>query len=106
TIGDMVKVTAEGHIVVKRGLDILTQTERPGLRALIKQAGLTMGQITATDVGFNIAPRLNAVGRLANASLAVELLLSDDEEQAEKIATRIEELNNERKELTSKVYED
>ena len=65
-----------------------------------------MGQITATDVGFNIAPRLNAVGRLANASLAVELLLSDDEEQAEKIATRIEELNNERKELTSKVYED
>ena len=106
TIGDMVKVTGEGHIIVKRGLDILNQTERPGLRALIKQAGLTMGEITATDVGFNIAPRLNAVGRLANASLAVELLLSDDEEQAEKIATRIEELNNERKELTSKVYDD
>ena len=106
TIGDMVKVTGEGHIVVKRGLDILNQTERPGLRALIKQAGLIMGQITATDVGFNIAPRLNAVGRLSNASLAVELLLSDDEEQAEKIATKIEELNNERKELTSKVYED
>ena len=106
TIGDMVKVTGEGHIIVKRGLDILNQTERPGLRALIKQAGLTMGQITATDVGFNIAPRLNAVGRLANASLAVELLLSDDEEQAEKIAARIEELNNERKELTSKVYDD
>ena len=106
TIGDMVKVTGEGHIVVKRGLDILNQTERPGLRALIKQAGLIMGQITATDVGFNIAPRLNAVGRLSNASLAVELLLSDDEEQAEKIATKIEELNNERKELTSKVYDD
>ena len=106
TIGDMVKVTGEGHIIVKRGLDILNQTERPGLRALIKQAGLTMGEITATDVGFNIAPRLNAVGRLADASLAVELLLSDDEEQAEKIAARIEELNNERKELTSKVYDD
>lgn len=106
TIGDMVKVTGEGHIIVKRGLDILNQTERPGLRALIKQAGLTMGEITATDVGFNIAPRLNAVGRLADASLAVELLLSDDEEQAEKIAAKIEELNNERKELTSKVYED
>ena len=106
TIGDMVKVTGEGHIIVKRGLEILNQTERPGLRALIKQAGLTMGKITATDVGFNIAPRLNAVGRLANASLAVELLLSDDEEQAEKIATKIEELNNERKELTTKVYED
>lgn len=105
TIGDMVKVTGEGHIIVKRGLDILNQTERPGLRALIKQAGLTMGQITATDVGFNIAPRLNAVGRLADASLAVELLLSDDEEQAEEIAAKIEELNNERKELTAEVYE-
>ena len=106
TIGDMVKVTGEGHIIVKRGLDILNQTERPGLRALIKQAGLTMGEITATDVGFNMAPRLKAVGRLADASLAVELLLSDDEEKAEKIAARIEELNNERKELTSKVYDD
>lgn len=105
TIGDMVKVTGEGHIIVKRGLDILNQTERPGLRALIKQAGLTMGQINATDVGFNIAPRLNAVGRLADASLAVELLLSDDEEQAEEIAAKIEELNNERKELTTEVYE-
>ncbi len=105
TIGDMVKVTGEGHIIVKRGLDILNQTERPGLRALIKQAGLTMGQINVTDVGFNIAPRLNAVGRLADASLAVELLLSDDEEQAEEIAAKIEELNNERKELTTEVYE-
>lgn len=105
TIGDMVKVTGEGHIIVKRGLDILNQTERPGLRALIKQAGLTMGQITATDVGFNIAPRLNAVGRLSNASLAVELLLSDDEEQAEEIAAKIEDLNNKRKELTAEVYE-
>ncbi|OYR99056.1 single-stranded-DNA-specific exonuclease RecJ [Lactobacillus taiwanensis] len=105
TIGDMVKVTGEGHIIVKRGLDILNQTERPGLRALIKQAGLTMGQINATDVGFNIAPRLNAVGRLADASLAVELLLSDNEEQAEEIAAKIEELNNERKELTTEVYE-
>ena len=60
-----------------------------------------MGKITATDVGFNIAPRLNAVGRLADASLAVELLLSDDEEQAEKIAARIEELNNEQNKDTN-----
>ena len=84
TIGDMVNVSGEGHIIVKRGLDVLNQPERPGLRALIKNAGLTLGTINETDVGFNIAPRLNAVGRLANASLAVELLLSDDEEQAEK----------------------
>ena len=111
TIGDMVKVTGEGHIIVKRGLDILNQTERPGLRALIKQAGLTMGEITATDVGFNIAPRLNAVGRLADASLAVELLLSDDEEQAEKMAIRVANIYGKSPilnvyEINDKVYDD
>ena len=99
TIGDMVKVTGEGHIIVKRGLEMLNQTDRPGLRALIKNAGLTLGSINETDVGFNIAPRLNAVGRLDNANLAVELLLSDDDLEAQKIADKIEELNNKRKEL-------
>lgn len=105
TIGDMVKVSGEGHVIVKRGLAMLNQTQRPGLRALIKNAGLKLDAIDETDVGFNIAPRLNAVGRLANASLAVELLLSDDEEQAQKLANQIEELNDERKELTAAVYQ-
>ncbi|MBD5429269.1 single-stranded-DNA-specific exonuclease RecJ [Lactobacillus sp.] len=104
TIGDMVKVNDEGHIIVKRGLEILNNTQRPGLRALIKNAGLTLGQITAVDIGFAIAPRLNAVGRLDNARLAVELLLSDDEGQAQAIADKIEELNNQRKDLTQVVY--
>src|SRR5699024_11761135 len=49
TIGDMVKVTGEGHIIVKRGLEMLNQTDRPGLRALIKNAGLTLGSINETD---------------------------------------------------------
>lgn len=105
TIGDMVKVTSEGHIIVKRGLEILNQTDRPGLRALIKNSGLTLGSINEMDVGFSIAPRLNAVGRLANANLAVELLLSDDDIEAQKIADQIEELNNKRRELTEEVFE-
>lgn len=105
TIGDMVKITGEGHIIVKRGLEVLNQTTRPGLQALIKNAGLTLGSINETDVGFNICPRLNAVGRLANANLAVELLLSDDDVTAQKIADQVEELNNRRKELTTEVYD-
>ena len=104
TIGDMVKVVGEGHIIVKRGLEIINQSERPGLRALIKLSGLTMGRITATDIGFNIAPRLNAVGRLANAELAVQLLLTDDEIEAQQIAQKIEDLNEKRKELTKEVF--
>lgn len=105
TIGDMVKVSGEGHIIVKRGLEMLNQTERPGLRALIKNAGLTMGSINESDVGFNLAPRLNAVGRLANANMAVELLLSDDETEAQKLADQVEHLNDERKDLTAEVYD-
>ncbi|EEU21496.1 single-stranded-DNA-specific exonuclease RecJ [Lactobacillus jensenii 27-2-CHN] len=105
TIGDMVKVSGEGHIIVKRGLELLNHTQRPGLRALIKEAGLELGNIDETDTGFQIAPRLNATGRLASARLAVDLLLSDDLEEAQKLAKKVEELNNERKELTQKVYE-
>lgn len=105
TIGDMVKVSGEGHIIVKQGLAVLNQTERPGLRALIKNAGLKLGNISEADVGFNIAPRLNAVGRLSNANMAVELLLTDDEQEAQKLADRVEELNNQRKDLTAKMYQ-
>jgi single-stranded-DNA-specific exonuclease len=105
TIGDMVKVTGEGRIIVKQGLHYLNQTDRPGLRALIKQAGLTMGQINETDVGFAIAPRLNAVGRLGDAKLAVDLLLTDDENQAAELAKQVEALNDQRKQLTQQVYQ-
>lgn len=104
TIGDMVKVSGEGHIIVKRGLEMLNQTQRPGLLALIKQAGLKLGNINAIDIGFAIAPRLNAVGRLANAELAVELLLSDEEEQAQLLAKKVEDLNSKRKKLTEEVF--
>lgn len=105
TIGDMVRTNGEGHIIVKRGLEVLNQTERVGLRALIKQAGLRLGQITETDIGFSIAPRLNAVGRLADANLAVKLLLTDDENEAAALAEQVEELNNQRKTLTTTVYQ-
>lgn len=104
TIGDMVKVSGEGHVIVKRGLQVLNQTERPGLRALIKEAGLKLGQIDEEDVGFMITPRLNATGRLASANLAVELLLTDDEKEADQLARQIEELNDKRKTLTQKTF--
>lgn len=105
TIGDMVKVDDEGHLLTKIGLEVLNQTERPGLRALIKNAGLKLGSVTDEDIGFAIAPRLNAVGRLADASLAVALLLSDDETEAQQLADKVEELNQERKDLTQEVYQ-
>ncbi|MDO4912304.1 MAG: single-stranded-DNA-specific exonuclease RecJ [Lactobacillus sp.] len=104
TIGDMVKVTGEGHILVKEGLAYLNQTDRPGLLALIEKAKLNLGSITETDIGFDIAPRLNATGRLANASLAVKLLLETDYEKAQALAQEIENLNNKRKDLTKTTF--
>lgn len=100
TIGDMVKVSGEGHVIVKRGLEMLNESSRPGLEALIRNAGLTPGMIDEEDVGFSIAPRLNACGRLADASLAVRLLLAESPGEAQELADQIEKLNNERKDLT------
>ncbi|GHW00716.1 single-stranded-DNA-specific exonuclease [Lactobacillus nasalidis] len=105
TIGDMVKVSGEGHIIVKRGLELLNESSRPGLQALIRNAGLTPGMIDEEDVGFSIAPRLNACGRLADASLAVRLLLAESPGEAQELADQIEELNNRRKELTQETMQ-
>lgn len=105
TIGDMVKVSGEGHVLVKRGLELLNETSRPGLRALINNAGLNFGQINEEDVGFNIAPRLNACGRLADASLAVRLLLAESPGEAQELADQVEKLNTERKDLTQQTMD-
>ncbi len=103
TIGDMMSLRGENHIIVKRGLALLNQSTRPGLRALIHESGLSMGNVTLDDIGFAIAPRLNAAGRLADARLAVELLLTDDEKEAQKLAKQLEALNTQRQRLTAKI---
>ncbi|ACV63103.1 single-stranded-DNA-specific exonuclease RecJ [Desulfofarcimen acetoxidans DSM 771] len=96
TIADVVPLLGENRILVKYGLPYLTKTSKKGLIALIKASGLR-GDITSGQVGFVLAPRLNAAGRLGDPFMAVELLLTEDEAQANQIAVVLDEKNRKRK---------
>jgi len=105
TIADLVPLIGENRIFASFGLKQLANTENIGLQAL-KQLCSLHGEVTARDVGFLIAPRLNAVGRLQNAKKAVDLLLTDSFEEAEDIAGQIQELNEERQQIVSKMVKE
>lgn len=100
TITDIVPLVGENRVLEHFGLIVLNRTRRPGLRALIRSAGLTLGMITPRDIGFAIGPRLNAPSRMDHASVGLELLLSETDEEASVLASRIESLNRARQEAT------
>lgn len=105
TIGDIVSMTGENRTIVNFGLDTIKHTQNIGLRALIKETGLNIEKITAQQVAFTIVPRLNVAGRMENASLAVDLLLCEDEERASELAKTLCSLNQSRKELEDEIFE-
>ncbi|MEG2597324.1 MAG: DHHA1 domain-containing protein, partial [Oscillospiraceae bacterium] len=98
TIGDIVPMTPENRSLVKLGLEQLPNTDNLGLQALMEVAGLQGKPLTAQKIAFGIVPRINAAGRMGSAKLAVELLLSEDEERALQLAQKIDELNQKRRE--------
>jgi single-stranded-DNA-specific exonuclease len=99
TIADIAPLRGENRVLARYGLRMLNETQNIGLRALIRASGLGDRQITAGRVGFILAPRLNAVGRLGHAIRGVELLMSNDEHHANAIARDLEELNERRQEV-------
>lgn len=98
TVADVVPLTGENRILVKHGLRLLPQSRWPGLQALIASSRLDQS-IRASHLGFVLGPRLNAAGRIGDASLGLRLLLSDDPAEARRIAAELEELNSERQRL-------
>ncbi|KUP07300.1 recombinase RecJ [Bacillus coahuilensis m2-6] len=106
TIADLVPLFGENRSLVKRGLKKLQSTNRPGLQALCKVAGTTVDKLNEEGVGFTIGPRLNAIGRLSDADPAVDLLLTDDMEEAIAIAEEIDQMNKERKNIVSTITEE
>lgn len=100
TVGDVMKLKDENRIIVRWGLKQFGKTRSVGLRKLVEACGLDLQSLTAYHIGFVIGPCLNASGRLQTAKLALELLLCQDEAQAEEMAVRLKLLNEERKELT------
>ena len=97
TVADCVPLRGENRRLVRAGLAALARTRRPGLRALLRVAQADPGELDARTVGFRLAPRLNAAGRLARADAALELLLTTDEARAGEIADELDRLNAERR---------
>ncbi|MDO5351159.1 MAG: single-stranded-DNA-specific exonuclease RecJ [Lachnospiraceae bacterium] len=105
TVGDVMKLQDENRIVVKEGLKRMGRTRNLGLRKLIEKNNLNPDRITAYHVGFVIGPCLNASGRLETAKLALSMLLSEDEQEADRLADKLKELNDIRKDMTAKGVE-
>jgi single-stranded-DNA-specific exonuclease len=98
TIADVAPLRGENRIFVRYGLKLLNDPQRPGIRAMIRAAGLEGKSLTAGRVGFILAPRLNAAGRLESALRGVELMLATSDQAANPIARELEELNVRRQE--------
>jgi len=107
TVADLVPLLGENRILARHGLKMIERTARPGLRALMEVAGLPPGQaITPVDISFRLGPRINASGRLADAALSVELLLTDDPRFAEATAQQLDAFNRERQDIERQITEE
>ena len=98
TVADIVPLQGENRVIVHEGLPRIAGSKRPGLKALLSSAGLSL-PLTADDIAFRLAPRINAAGRLGDAKLGVHLLLTPDPAKAEHIASLLEEANRTRQSL-------
>lgn len=105
TIADVVPLDGENREIVRQGLHYLENTENPGLQALMSVAGVKT-PISSVTAAFSIAPRINASGRFGSASEAVELLLCDDPDKADMLASRLNTLNSERKNTEAVILEE
>jgi len=107
TVADLVPLLGENRILARHGLKMIENTARPGLRALMDVAGLPPGQaITPVDISFRLGPRINASGRLADAALSVELLLTDDPHFAATTAQQLDAFNRERQDIERQMTEE
>lgn len=106
TIADVVELCGENRRFVQVGLRALQDCQLPGLCRLMERAGLRTNKLDSTGVAFGIVPRLNAAGRIGKADLAVDLLLCEDEEQAEELSAQIHEYNETRKILVDEILLD
>ena len=103
TVADVMPLTGENRTLVKAGLKLLQQTDRPGISALLEEVGLEGKPITAENVSYAIAPRINAAGRMDNAVTALQLVLCEDEERAEELAHKLNEINVARQETEQEI---
>lgn len=105
TVADVVPLTGENRVIVKHGLDGLKSVRNPGLRALLDVGGFAESAPSARQVAFQIAPRMNAAGRMDTARAVVELFLTKDPERARELAKQLHEQNAERQQVEAEIRE-
>ena len=106
TVADIVSLVDENRIFVKHGLNHFKDSKNKGIRELLNVCGLKNEKITAGRIGFTIAPRINAAGRIRSASMAVSLLTTEDEDEAKKLAQILDEENKKRQVIEAAIYEE
>ncbi|HCX39146.1 MAG TPA: single-stranded-DNA-specific exonuclease RecJ [Candidatus Veblenbacteria bacterium] len=106
TVADMVKLTGENRTLVKYGLTVLRKTRRLGLKKLIEVAGLNFDDLDTYAIGFQIAPRINAAGRMDHANAAYALLMSENSTEAEELARSINLTNSQRQAITDVMFKE
>ena len=105
TVADVMPLQGENRVFVARGLEALKHTNRPGIAALMKESGCDAKTVTASSIGFMLAPRINAAGRMGKIELAIELFLTRDAERASYLAAALCDLNKQRQSVESEIYD-
>ena len=105
TVADVMLLQVENRVFVSRGLESLRHTKRAGIAALMKESGCAPENVSASSIGFMLAPRINAAGRMGQIDLAVELFLTDDPARASYLAKALCELNRQRQAVESLIYD-
>lgn len=104
TVADVMPLVGENRVFVAHGLESIRHTQRPGIAALMKESGCAPDNVNATTIGYMLAPRINAAGRMGQIDWAVELFLTDDAERAEYLAKALCDLNRQRQQVESEIY--
>ena len=104
TVADVMPLQGENRTFVARGLESLSHTTRPGIAALMAESGCDPKTVSASSIGFMLAPRINAAGRMGRIELALELFLTDDPARATEVAKQLCELNRQRQAVESEIY--
>ena len=104
TVADVMPLQGENRVFVARGLEALRHTKRPGIAALMAESGCDPKTVSASSIGFMLAPRINAAGRMGQIDLALELFLTEDPVRAGEVARQLCELNRQRQAVESEIY--
>jgi len=106
TVADVVPLVDENRALVAAGMRRLARTDKPGLRALMRAAGVDPAAVDTGAIAFRLAPRINAAGRLGHPAAALDLLLTDDDAEARRLAGELEELNRDRQAVEERILRD